>query len=439
MTNPIFLNNREIASLIWLIVGLIAILSNEKTRRALSLVFKALIQWKIILLSVFFIIWTSISILILAEAGIWSASLLKPTALWFFFSAIWSIYLINTKNSSREFLKEWTFETISILIFIEFLVNYYVFNLAIEIIIQPAIFLILSLYYFTENKEEHRPTYILSSFLLVAFGIAIMIFAVLNVAESPYDVLSRETLFEFLYPLILSVLSLPFLFALNYFIVASREINLLETHVFKRNIGSMERYKIFRILAFRLSLLNRFRRYCFIHWPKSNEQILSAALQIRKNYKNQRQRSKSKNTDPWSVTTLMYALSKHGLPVKYYDMHLDDWYGSSDSLKEPEESSMNFIEYSISGSQHSATSLTLGMEIFEVDRCKIISSKFEIFSNILLNKFFADEKEFLGDNFTLYEGNILADLKTDYRGGKQGFASRTLKISKAEDRTVGFE
>ncbi|NCS98855.1 hypothetical protein GW764_01575 [Candidatus Parcubacteria bacterium] len=121
-------NNRELASIIWVIILLIWTLIKSKDfwKSLCGLVISIIRAWKIFF-SIF--IYTFFSIFVLYKIGIWNLSLIKITAFWLFGWAI--IVLMNSSNNYKKqgYLKKIFKEIIGLTVIVSFISNLHSFSL----------------------------------------------------------------------------------------------------------------------------------------------------------------------------------------------------------------------------------------------------------------------------------------------------------------------
>jgi len=134
-------SNRELAIAIWILIAFIFCIFSSKIRQPLFHVVKVFFAWKLTSSYVLMFAYISVVILILFFMGIWKISHLPMTILW----AICVAFVMLFKFSQAEdenFFKNSIKDNIKGLIFIEFIINLYVFSLWVELILVP-IFVIL--------------------------------------------------------------------------------------------------------------------------------------------------------------------------------------------------------------------------------------------------------------------------------------------------------
>lgn len=149
--------------------------------------------------------------------NIWDKTLLKDTIYWTFGGAI--ILLVNVHKATGEdnHFKKITVDSFKLIIIIEFLSNFYVFNLVLELIFLPIILFFSIMSAFAERKDEHKPVKKLSDSLIALYGIVVSIFSAYHIIIDFNNIATVSNLKSFLLSPTLTILYLPFLYFMALF------------------------------------------------------------------------------------------------------------------------------------------------------------------------------------------------------------------------------
>lgn len=207
-------NNREIASAFWIVVILLFALSKKRTRKSIFAVIKSALHYKIILPIFLFIGYSLLIVLFLSKIGFWQAYLIKDTVIWVVFVGVSLIFRFVTSKNSPNLFKKHIKDNITVVLILEFIINTYTFSLVGEILFLPAFTMIALVNTYTDIKQEHESVKKLSENLLSIIGLIILTLAVIKAFGDFSNFSSTENLRRFLLPVILSFLSLPYLYLL---------------------------------------------------------------------------------------------------------------------------------------------------------------------------------------------------------------------------------
>jgi hypothetical protein len=208
-----FFNSREDATLFWVVLAaIVALWKVPKIRPQAVLVLRSFLSPKLL-----FGIWipasvyATIVVYLAAVAGLWHASSTKETAYWFAGTALVLAGGATQANEPAKF-RQLFGRALKVTIFIEFLVNLYVFPLVVELILIPLLVLFGGMEAVAERDPKLAPARRLIGFLLSVAGLVIVVHAVVSAIGDLAGLLTWEHLEEFLVPPVLTVVFVPFLF-----------------------------------------------------------------------------------------------------------------------------------------------------------------------------------------------------------------------------------
>lgn len=205
-------NNREIAAAFWLLLVFIFALSKNDVRQSLKKFFKSLLGWKI-QASILLMITITVGIVLLLEyVNLWNSKLIKDTVIWLLFAGIPLYIKWITSKSNKNIFKEIAVQNIKIVLLIEFIVNISTFSLIVELILVPSVTFIVMLNAFAKaNNVDPRVEKLINGVQMI-IGFFILFFASTQTIENYEQLTTLNTLRAFLLPILLSILSSPFVY-----------------------------------------------------------------------------------------------------------------------------------------------------------------------------------------------------------------------------------
>lgn len=212
MKQPIpFLDNREFALVIWLIVISIWFLSKRNFRQSTLQLFQSFFKVKIIIPAVVLILYVAGIVFYFYTIEIWEVSYVGDTIIWFFGVAFVMFVNIN-KAGEDDYLKKLIIDSIKIIIIIEYVMNFYVFNLWIELLLVPIFTILWCMVGFASAYTDYESVESILNTILGILGLILIGITTYNIITD-YDSLIRiGSLFEFLNPIILTLLVLPIIY-----------------------------------------------------------------------------------------------------------------------------------------------------------------------------------------------------------------------------------
>jgi len=201
-----------------------------------------------------------------------NCSLLKDSILWFIFSGV-----IATSNSihcksSEELFSKHIISNLKFTLIFEFLVNFYVFPLFIEILIIPIVFIFeICKTALVKVEESSGKDFIVKVFNLIEIssGLLIIGFVILKCIEHYSDLLTTDIAFSFFHPLFLMILYFPFTYL---WVLYSKYETLLVSiktvfrNIKKENIGEYLRKRIISYSLLNMNRLNKIIENKYYFW-----------------------------------------------------------------------------------------------------------------------------------------------------------------------------
>lgn len=254
-------NNREKAIAIWLVVGLIVMLFQRSIRHPFQEVLRCFFRWKMLIIVLPMLLWVGLEVFGVRAAGLWDTSLLKDTILWTLGVAF--VLLINTGTAAQDehYFRKVLLDNAKVALFLEFIVNLYTFNLWVEIILLPALFLIGGMSAVAESNKKYLPVKRAVDFAVSVFGMYLIGFAIVSIVRDYRGFASIDNLRSFLLPLLLTAAFVPFLYMSAVY--ASYETLSMRLFIVSRDNRPLARYakrKTFGLCFLNLRRLNRFMK-----------------------------------------------------------------------------------------------------------------------------------------------------------------------------------
>lgn len=257
----VLFSNREKALVMWILVFLTWGLSRREIAKSILDVLKALFQRKILIVLAAMVVYIGSEVWLFHRIGLWKANLMKDTVFWTFGTAF--VYVVNANQATEKehFFRKIVLDSLKLVLVLEFLVNFYTFNLWIEIILVPLIFTLVGMRTIADTNEEYQPVKKATDTILAVFGIAFLVFAMIRFLGDPDAIATSDSLRMLILPPALTLAYLPFLYFLA--LLMAYESLFVRIDIFLKGDKSMARFTKQRILVLchvDLGKLNRFAR-----------------------------------------------------------------------------------------------------------------------------------------------------------------------------------
>lgn len=365
------LNNREIASAIWVLLFVAWAFSKKEVRSAFSSVLNAFSKKVILVPFSLLIIHTLASVWILNLIGIWDATQIKSTFLWFIGVAAVSFFRINKIADDCHYFRNAIKDNLKIIVFIEFLVAFYTFNLVVELIFVPFMALIGALLAVSKTDEKYILAQNLLSKLIEIIGISIITYTVYRLVVDFYDFAQIQTIYDFSVPIALSILLLPLIYIFHVYMVYEGGFVRMQFSIKDKNLRAYAKRS--SIIKYKLDL-SALRRWA----DALNQENIVTSSDLDKLHKEITSLKAEEKYPPivpfelgWSPYKISSVLEEAGLKVGHYKrLYEDEWFASSPYLQIGIGNGIlpNNIDYYLEGNRRAVTKLKLKMNINEQEQ-----------------------------------------------------------------------
>ena len=206
-------SSRELATIFYLALAVVFLLLSKGFRPQLLNLLKSLFGSTIGFVLLIKTIYICLVIYFLFLINFWNTTLLKDTIFWYFASALLLFFQIN-KAKETTFFKNLVKENLKWAIIIEFILNFYTFNIWTELIILPIMTLLSLMIAYSEQKQEYALTNKVLKYMVSIIGLTFFIIVTYKTFKNYSDILTIQNLFSFLLPPIMTILIIPFLYLL---------------------------------------------------------------------------------------------------------------------------------------------------------------------------------------------------------------------------------
>ncbi len=250
-------NNRELATVIWLVVFALLALGKPNIRRSVRMLVRTACHVKIITLFISMLFYTAAIIAVLAAVNFWDISLLKDTVLWFCVSATAMVMHFMTSYDVEDIFRKVAVDSVKAVILLEFIVNTYTFPLILELVFFPIITFVIVLGVFADSEEGYAPVSKLMKAVQTLVGFAILSIVVTRAVSDLQNLANLDTARSIALVPVLSLLFSPFLRAAV--VMSHYEQVFLRLNMGRDKDARLKRYARRRIFAHSGLSLKRLR------------------------------------------------------------------------------------------------------------------------------------------------------------------------------------
>lgn len=386
------LSNREIASLVYLAIIVVALSFWKRGHKSLLAVIRACFAPKLVLVWVTMTLYVVACVCLLAWLTLWAGPNLKSTLLWWLTVGLVSMFEAQRLKDRPDTFRKLVLESFTITVVLIFIVELVSFPLWVELLMQPVLVFLTLLIAVAELRPEHASVLKLFKGMQVLSGLLIFGFSLMLVVEGIDEFWSLNTLREFTLPFLLWLLFVPFVYLLAMLMAYEESFVLLRL---RPQAAPIVRYARWRaLLAFRLdiSAVKRLSRDLRI-WNVTDKAGVQAAIrEIKMLQKRQKDPPLVDPTDGWSPHEARLFLKEHGIVTDDYHRVPWGWRAVSSTVKLSDKALADSVSYTISGNERAVTELHLSLDGWKDGDEQESQLAFDVRAHALLSRVFDEER-----------------------------------------------
>ena len=213
-----FLNNREKAIIVWIVIALAYFLNKASTRKPILSLFRTVLKtFTSRYVAPLFVLFAAYIVLLIGlgyKTRLWNFELLKDTIIWFIGTSL--ILFMNSSDATKKehFFRNEIAKNLRFALIVIFLINLYVFNFYVELLFMPFVTFVIMMSVLSESKPEFKPVKKLTQIILVLLGFLIVTHAFTSLIKGFHNFDTLQTLRDFLLAPVLTIMVLPVVYLL---------------------------------------------------------------------------------------------------------------------------------------------------------------------------------------------------------------------------------
>ncbi|XQA79279.1 hypothetical protein ACM9W9_06005 [Xanthomonas sacchari] len=381
------LDNREWALVIWLAIALISVLRSANLRQASWAVLKALGQRSVVSVVALLFAYIALIILGLWHLGWWELGNLKTTLIWAFGSACIAVFNVQKVEDEADFFRRSLREIIGVAVVVDFLTAIDTFPLWAEFLIAGGAFVLASMNVLSAKDPAHGVVHRGTGVLLTALGLLMFGKSIFHIAVDFKDFANAETVREFLLPMALGLLLLPFLFLLNAYLVAESVLVAFKHQSKSPKLARYAGAKLLRRLGFDMPAWRQWQRHAGRFSPATFVEIDASVLEVKKIRRRQKNPYRVQPVMGWLPEAATGFLAAQGLMTRpYYRADDREWLAASGMVDLGAGIMPNNVAYYISGDAFIVKELRLKLNINRPEERESATGHFGLLCQELLRK-----------------------------------------------------
>lgn len=217
-----WLNGREWAAVTWTGILLSGCLAIGSVRPLLVAVAAALAKVKLLAALALAAAYVSLWVCGFSEAGLWDAQNLKTTIVWAATFGFGEMMAAEKRAKDPHYYRKVLREAVTFSAMLTFVVQFYSFPYLVELVLLPCLACATLLHELSKREAHYQLASPSVGGLLSFSGFLYLAAAAYKTFVDPDALFTAATAIEFLLPILLSVIYLPFLFGFRIYLVYDR-------------------------------------------------------------------------------------------------------------------------------------------------------------------------------------------------------------------------
>jgi hypothetical protein len=253
-------NNRELAVLVWAGIVLILMLRNRQLRASLGSLARTTLQPVILLPVLAFAGYVAGWCWAGDRVEAWNSRLINETIWWFLLTGFVLLFGALRVAQEDDFFTRTAKRALTVAIFAEFFINLVVLPLWAEFFLLPIVTFIAVMQVFVERKDEYGAVRKLADNLSAVIGLSLFAYVLISLITSPTQLEPLDGLRSLLLPIVLTLLSLPFIYVFGLWIAYDSAFRWIGFQASDRRLARRAKWALLTRLRWRARRVGRFDR-----------------------------------------------------------------------------------------------------------------------------------------------------------------------------------
>lgn len=273
--------NREIASLIWVVGILILMMSKSDLRKSMGGVLKAFFQWTLLRIFIIALFYILLIVWLLYWRDIWTFENLKTTILWSLTFAFVAIFRANQIQEDDRYFTRILRDLITITPVLIFIIELHNCSLIIELIAVPLITIIVMMHTVSQTENDYKKVTKFLGRILSILGFGYLLLSIWKTIDNIESFATINILREFLFPILLSILFLPFIFLLGIHMAYENTFKSMNNWLNDKPLLSYTIRQALLKYGTNIDYLNRWKQHVQVQRPQNKSAIDQSFQYIR--------------------------------------------------------------------------------------------------------------------------------------------------------------
>ncbi|HCT9233417.1 TPA: hypothetical protein OUC02_005034 [Escherichia coli] len=387
------LDNRELALIIWLMLFIVFFHLKLKSREALYGIWHALTQRKMLYLLAALASYVVACVWLLSAFGWWKLSNLKATLVWTISFIFITIFNFNKIESEKSYFRTVLIEAVGLGAFLSFISSSHTFGLISELVITFLLIVLSLATAISMNDVKLKPAHNLVTTVLATISLLILANSIYHIITEFREFATYHTAREFLLPIALTALSIPFLYGLYIYSAYERIFASLKFSIKDSAVRKKSKRKLITQFGLDIAGLEKWHRHIGVFEQTCDADIDSSIAEIKCARNRERHPPINPPKTGWLPNEAINFLSSVNLKTLDYHRSYAGWWAFSSHLKLDKELISNNIAYYIEGDELAVLKLKLILNINSPQVASVAEDVFFQIVDVLIHEAIPDEFE----------------------------------------------
>ena len=384
------LNNREIAIALWLILAATYICSAERMSEVRSAFKKLAFVFQSRPLMIVFslaAVYTVAMVYILLDWELWNIDQLKNTVFWFFSVGLLSIHNLEKIKTAPHFFRNSVIGNLRMLAILQFVIGVYSLPLLAELVLVPFMVVVGMMIPIAESDIKYLQVKKLLNGIVISFGLFTLAYTAYMLATDFKELGQEKTFYDFIVPALLTVMYLPFVFAMMTYSTYETVFVRLQFSVQDRRLRRLAKLYAVVFFNFRLDSIRRWADHIARVEVVSHKKLLSTFVHLRKLKKLEKMKPEAVGSQGWSPYLAKDFLLSEGVSTGNYNLIFDDqWCASSKMYDIGDDLLCDNFAYYVEGVEGVAKVLKIKLSVNDNSRARKANERLLVLSGVLVRE-----------------------------------------------------
>lgn len=182
---------------------------------------------------------------------------------------------VNQVATDENYFRKTVVDNVKAILILEFVVNLYSFNLAVELVVVPIVSFIVMMNTYAGLKPEYKQVKVFLDYALGLFGIVLIAFTIREISTDFQNFATLKNMRDFLLPIVFTIAFLPFTYLMALFVQYESIFTRIEIVSTDPVLARYTKWKIFAACRLNLRKLNKFSKNVRLLRMNSKDDVLT--------------------------------------------------------------------------------------------------------------------------------------------------------------------